>query len=45
MDDYIAFCWGCITLLTAIVFIIFGPATVFDAIVGGFKSILGGTIW
>ena len=46
MDDYTALivCWGCIALPTAIAFITFGPATVFDTIVGGFKSMLGGLI-
>ena len=44
MDDYSALiiCWGGIALPTAMAFIIFGPATVFDTIVEGFKTMLGG---
>ena len=46
MDDYSALivCWGGIALPTVIAFITFGPATVFDAIVEGFKTMLGGMI-
>ena len=46
MDDYSALivCWGFIVVPTMIVFITFGPATVFDAIVEGFKMMLGGLL-
>lgn len=46
MDDYSALivCWSCIVIPTMMVFTVFGPATVFDAIVEGFKTILGGLI-
>ena len=46
MDDYSALivCWYGIALPTAMVFAVFGPATVFDAIVEGFKMMLGGLL-
>ena len=46
MDDYSALivCWGGIALPTVMIFTVFGPATVFDAIVEGFKMMLGGLL-
>ena len=46
MDDYSALiiCWIWIAVPTALVCAVFGPATVFDAIVEGFKTLLGGLL-
>lgn len=45
-DDYSALivCWIWIVVPTIMVFAVFGPATVFDTIVEGFKTIFGGLL-
>lgn len=46
MDDYSAFivCWIGVVVPTTMLFAVFGPATVFDTIVEGFKTIIGGLL-